>query len=108
MKNVDVAKHVMAGKLLVIAEYRSFKPDAAKMRDKATGATVMRPKVLHSIEFGDVQATISEWLPDGTDMAQVKSSFKKGDKVVVHLKTLEPVNFGASYTVTGTMEPLEA
>lgn len=107
MKMEQVIAEVRAGRLLVVGEYRSFKPDAVRMRDKATGAMVSKPKVLHALEFGDVQVTISEWLPDGVSIIDVKPPFAKGDKVVVRMKTLEPVNFGASYTMTGTLEPLE-
>jgi len=108
MKSSDVVREVLAGRLLVVAEYRSFKPDSVRMRDKASGQTVIKPKVLHSLEFGDVQVTISEWLPDGVSILDAKPPFNKGQKVVVRMKTLEPVNFGASYTMTGALEPLEA
>lgn len=107
MKTSDVQKAVLAGQLIVVAEYRSFKPDAVRMRDKQTGAVTSKPKVLHSLEFGDVQCTLSEWLPDGVDMASAKQPFPKGSKVVLRLKTLEQVNFGSSYVAQGTMEPLE-
>jgi len=107
MKLSKVLEEIKAGRLLVIAEYRSFKPDSVRIRDKQSGQTVNKPKVLHSLEFGDVQATISEWLPDGVDITAVAPPFKKGERVVVRMKTLEPVNFGASYTMTGALEPLE-
>lgn len=107
MKIADVSKLVLAGQLVVVAEYRSFKPDEVRIRDKQSGAVAIKPKVLHSLEFGDIQATVSEWVQDGLKLSEVKSPFKRGEKVLLRLKTLEPVNFGASYNATGTLEPLE-
>jgi len=86
MKTSEVMKLVTSGTPMVVAEYRGFKAESMTYADKKNGgARVTQPIVKHNIEMGDQQAAITEFLPDGVALADVKPLHKKGDKVVVHI-----------------------
>jgi len=106
MKEAEVIKHVLAGKPVVIVEYRSYKLDTIAYVDKRTGSRVSKPVVKHAIELGDTQAAIAEWLPDGVDLTMVKPQFTKGQRCVLTLQGIEQVQGFAS--IRGTLEPFEA
>jgi len=107
MKQAEILKGVLAGVPLVVVEYRAFKVDNITYADKkAGGMRVTKPIVKHSIELADTQASIAEWLPDGVNLADVKPSFKKGDKCVLRIEGVENVSGFAS--IKGKLEPFEA
>jgi len=105
MKEQDVITRVLAGNPTVIAEYRRFREDTLKWRDKQTGRSVERQVVKHSLEVGEMQCVLMEWLPDGAKPGEAKPAHKKGDRVVVSLKGME--REGDFYAITGEITPLE-
>lgn len=85
------------GAFIAVAEYRGFKPDAMRYRDKKTGARVSSPIAIHLLEVGDAQVKVTEWLPDGTavdaaGLPLVERKHAKGDKVIIKLESLESQN----------------
>jgi len=106
MKQAELMKHVIAGVPCVVVEYRGFKAESTTYADKKNGgALVTQPIVKHNIEMGDQQAAITEFLPDGIQLADVKPSFKKGDKCVCRIQGVANVKGFAS--LRGTLEPWE-
>lgn len=105
MKTADITKHVLAGVPCVVVEYRSFGIEKISYVDKRSGTRVEKPMIKHKIEMADTQASISEWLPDGANLADVKPHFKKGDKCVLRIQGVESVQGFAQ--IKGTLEPLE-
>jgi len=86
-----------AGAFIAIAEYRGFKPDAMRYRDKKTGARVSSPILIHLLEVGDAQVKVTEWLPDGAQvdaagLPVVTQVHKKGERVILKLENLESQN----------------
>jgi len=105
MKQADIIKHVLSGVPVCVVEYRGFGIESISYADKKSGARVTKPMVKHKIEMGETQAAISEWLPDGANLADVKPTFKKGDKCVLKIQGVENVQGFAQ--IRGTLEPLE-
>jgi len=106
MKESDLLKNVLAGRPVVVVEYRSFKLDQLRFADKRQGGSmVTKPIVKHGIELRDTQASITEWLPDGFEVKQAKPTFKKGDRCVLTIQGIETVQGFAS--IKGVLEPLE-
>lgn len=81
---------VLAGSPAILIEIRSFKVDPFQYRDKKTGAIVHRIIAKYGAELGDAQMQISDWLPDGTKVEDVKPAFAKGEKAVLILEGMEP------------------
>jgi len=106
MNQETLIKNVLAGKPCVVVEYRSFKLDTITYIGKKSGVRESKPVIKHAIELADTQAAITEWLPDGADLAQVKPNFKKGEKCVLTLEGIETVQGFAS--IKGKLEPLDA
>jgi len=105
-KITDAVKRFTEGAFIVIAEYRGFKPDAMRYRDKKTGNRVSSPILVHSIEVGASQVKVTEWLPDdapvGADgLPTATQPFKKGDKVVLQIENLE--NERGQYSARGKL-----
>jgi len=105
MKQDEIMKNVLNGVPVVVVEYRSFKIETIRYTDKKTGSAVSKPMIKHGIEMGDQQATITEWLPDGAVLTDVKPHFKKGDKCILKIQGVEQIQGFAS--IRGTLEPYE-
>jgi len=105
MNEATILKSVLAGVPMVVVEYRSFKIETISYSDKKSGMKVSKPIVKHAIELADTQASIAEWLPDGTDLTQVKPIFKKGERCVLRIEGVENVQGFAS--IRGKLEPFE-
>jgi len=105
MKQDEIMKHVLNGSPVVVVEYRSFKIETIRYTDKKTGSAVQKPMIKHGIEMGEQQATITEWLPDGVILTDVRPNFKKGDKCVLTIQGVEQVQGFAS--IRGKLEPYE-
>lgn len=106
MKQDELIKRVLAGEPLIVVEYRSFKIDAIRYRDKQTQQTVARNIVKHGIEMGDAQVSVTEWLPDGTDLKTVNPAFAKGEKCVLKLRGMEPQQ--GFYNASGELLKLDS
>lgn len=106
MKQADLIKCVLAGKPLVVVEYRSFKEDAISYRDKKTGQAVHRLVLKHATEMGNDQVQVTEWLPPEAVAGQAKPAFSKGQKCVLELTGLERQQ--GFFTCQGQLTPLEA
>lgn len=107
----QVMDRVSEGQILAVGEYRGFRLEAIRYRDKKTGAAVSAPIATHAIELGAQQAKVSEWLPDDTPVddkglaTNYVPVFKKGDQIVVKVEALK--NDRGSWTINGPMFKLE-
>jgi len=107
----QVNERVAEGQILAVAEYRGFRLEAIRYRDKKTGAAVSAPIVTHSVELGAQQAKVSEWLLDGTPVddrglaTNYVAAFKKGDRIIIKVESLK--NDRGSWTINGPMFKLE-
>lgn len=90
MKLTDALKNIENGKFLGgIAEYRSSVAETIKYQDKKTGRMQEMAMLRHNIEVGDVAVAINERTADDFKAADYKSPYKKGQKVLVCLQSME-------------------
>lgn len=80
-----------SGAMLALAEYRTcearqmtFDEENKKTGEK-TGKKVTRKLVEHGVEVGNQQVTVTEWLPDDSELSAVKAPAAKGEAVVVEI-----------------------
>lgn len=94
------------GKPLVLVEYRSFKEETLRYRDKKTGQAVERLVIKHAVEMGGNQVQVGEWLPDTAKPGQAQPPFKKGSVCVLQFEGFEREQ--GFYRATGQLFPYEA
>lgn len=107
MKKSQITPAVMAGNLLIVAEYRSFKVETITYRDKKTGNMLTRFIAKHSCEAGDSQFQVAEFLPDdySHDKNPMSRPFPKGQSVVVLVESFTQEK--GFISVSGDMQALE-
>jgi len=93
----EAVEKFKAGAFVAVAEYRGFKPDAIRYRDKKTGARVSSPVLVHLLEVGDAQVKVTEWCADTVQVDKdglpiVERPYAKGEKVILKLESLESQN----------------
>jgi len=83
---------VRAGNFLAVGEYRHGKAEMLNWRDKQTGRAMSAPILRHTVEFGETGNTtsvaVSERVPDGTKLEDIKIAFVKGELVVLQFEEL--------------------
>jgi len=89
MKSSEFVRLALAGSPVVLVEYRSFKEEQIRYRDKKTNATIERLIVKHAVEMGGVQMQISEWLPEEAKPGQSVPPYKKGQPAVLEIRGLK-------------------
>lgn len=90
MKLTEALKKLETGAFLGgIAEYRSSCAETIKYQDKKTGRMAEMAMLRHNIEVGDVAVAINERTTDDFKADAYKSPFKKGQKVLVCLQSME-------------------
>lgn len=88
LTTAEIAKRVTQGELLAIGEYRHSKAEMINWRDKQTGRGMSAPVLRHTVEFGNVTIAVSERVPDGTKIEDIKVPWTKGQTVALHLDEL--------------------
>jgi len=77
------------GEFIAIGEYRMSKAEEISWRDKQTGRAMSAPILRHTIEFGSLGVSVSERVPEGRKLEDIKVvGLHKGDKVAVYLTEL--------------------
>jgi len=79
---------VRLGEFLAVGEYRHSKSEMLNWRDKQTGRAMSAPVLRHTVEFGDTSVAVSERVPEGTKLEDIKVPFVKGELVVLQLEEL--------------------
>lgn len=105
MKRSELLKRIENRERLFVCQYAVFAAAPRTWRDKLTKKEMSAPTVKHTLLSSDGAIAVEEWLPDGTDLTQVKPPFKMGQNVVLHVESLERVN--GSLSARGTISPLE-
>lgn len=90
IKLAEALKQIELGKFLGgIAEYRSSTAETVKYQDKKTGRMAEMALLRHNVEVGDVAVAINERTTDDFKADTYKSPYKKGQKVLVCLQSME-------------------
>jgi len=92
-KAVTVASLLDAGKAIMSGEWRGYAPETIKYTSKKDGKAASFGRIVHTVEVGDgnrVEAVkVSQAVPDGTDPESVAVTFKKGQRVLVAVDSME-------------------
>lgn len=92
---LHIGQLLASGKILAVGEYRTMKTRELRFTDETTKQTKLRKIVEHGIEVGDLQLTVTEWLPDDADISNVKRPAEKGEPVCVEVS-----QFSKKYGIT--------
>lgn len=94
MTKAQVGEQVAAGHLMVGAEWRSSKAGMTQIEDDKTKERKVTKAIVHQVEILDLPYEIREELPkDQVEAFNVElynekpRPFKKGDRVVIHMKS---------------------
>jgi len=107
MKTKELLESLVKGDHILVGVYHGGRIDTMNMRDKSTGkprqAFVSRETILTDSEAVVVVA----WMPDDYDATKAaawKSSFAKGERVVLHVGNAESIQGFKRYS--GRLEKL--
>lgn len=94
---------VRAGEILAVGEYRHSKSEMINWRDKQTGRAMSAPVLRHTIEFGNNSVSVSERVPEGVKLEDIKIPWQKGQMVVLKIEEISR-NLGL-VSARGSLEP---
>ena len=104
MKKVELLPKMMSGEALLVVEYRFSQGEVIPWRDKETGRAVNLQLLSHHVEAGYRSIRVSERVPDGTDVTNYESPFKKGQQCALHLDGFSREK--GNYSARGRLEAL--
>ena len=108
MTEAAIMAAIKAGKTVALAEYRSLGEAGTISGETDKGVKYSFSRAKHNLEIAGQPFELSEKLPDGTKTDNYKSSFAKGQPVVVAFEIEPHTKLAGLYRVTGTVEALEA
>lgn len=94
MKKDKFIEAVLAGRPLVLVEYRATETDNINRKVVKAGESATMPIVKHKVLVGNDSYEVPEFLPDGSDLSKVKAPFASRDMVVLELETMEKTKWG--------------
>jgi len=100
MKEAEFIKQTLAGRPLVVVEYRSTETDTIRRKVVKAGESSTMPMVKHTVLVGHQSWEISEFLPDGARLEDVKAPYEFRDMIVVEIETMEATKWGKRLTAT--------
>lgn len=108
MKKDTFITQVLAGKPLILVEYRATETDEINRKVVKAGESAVMPVVKHKVLVGNDSWEVTEFLPDGADLKQVKAPFGlvMRDLVILEVEAMERTKFGnrISGTFLGKLE----
>jgi len=107
MKQEQFIKSVLAGKPLILVEYRATETDQINRKVVKAGESAVMPVVKHKVLVGNDSWEVTEFLPDGTDLSNIKSPYEPREMVVLEVETMERSKFGnrINGTFHGKLQP---
>jgi len=95
MKESEFVANVLAGKPLLLVEYRSFVADEIVRKVPKAGQSATMPIIKHKVLLGDDSWELGEFLDDGQEVKSYKSQFRARDLVAVQVETMEKTKWGS-------------
>ena len=105
MNKAQMMDRVMGGEIFMVCEYRSSLAEAVTMRAPEAGRPATFWRLTHNVEVGQGAMKVSERVPDGANLENYKSPFKKGTPVVCVVATILR-DKAYNRVVNGVLEPL--
>lgn len=90
IKQAEATAEFLAGKFVVVGEYRASSAETVNYRDKTTGRAASMESLRHTVETESGSFALDERVPDGAKASDVLASMKaaglvKGSRVLVRL-----------------------
>lgn len=95
MKKQLFIDNVLAGKPLLLVEYRATEIDEINRKVVKAGESATMPIVKHKVLVGNDSYEVAEFLPNGADIKAIKAPFTKGQMVILEIKTMEVTKWGS-------------
>lgn len=105
MKKEAAHKLLEEGYLGFIAEYRGSKAETINYMDKKSGKAASMNTLRHNLELGETAIAFNERVDDAFKVTEYKQPYKKGQKVLVFLTSLQ--NDKGVTRASGRIEALE-
>lgn len=98
MKKQEFINQVTAGKPLLVVEYRSTVAEDIRRSNPKAGEAAVMPVAKHRVLVGDKSYDVTEFLPDGAKVSEVKAPFNPRDLVVIEVTSMEDTKWGSRIT----------
>lgn len=95
MKQAEFIKQVLAGKPLVLGEYRNTEKDEINRNVVKAGESATMPIIKHKFIVGDDSFEFPEFPKNAAEFAKYEPPFKTRDMVVIEVHTMEKTKWGA-------------
>jgi len=100
MKKDMFIKEALAGKPLIIVEYRATETGEIRRSVPKAGEAATMPIIKHKVIVGNDSFEVAEFPPDGTKLSEVKAPYKARDLVVFEVASMEKTKYGSRMTGT--------
>lgn len=94
MKKDDLMKLVLAGKPVLLCEYRSTEKDMVNRKVVKAGESATMPLLKHKVLVGDDSWELGEFPASKEDFDKYKSPYQVRDMVIVQVETMERTKYG--------------
>jgi len=94
MKKDDMIKAVLAGRPLILVEYRACETDSINRKVVKAGQSSVMPVAKHKVLVENDSWEVTEFLDDGVDLSKVKAPYAMRDMVVLEIKAMERTKYG--------------
>jgi len=95
MKKQAFIDAALAGKPVILVEYRATETDTINRKVVKAGESATMPVVKHTVLVGNQSFEVAEFLPDGADLSKVKAPYIMRDMVVIEIESMEQTKWGA-------------
>jgi len=100
MKEAQFIKDALAGRPLIVVEYRATETDTIRRKVVKAGEASTMPIIKHKVLSGNDSFEVAEFLPDGSNLSEVKPPFAFRDLVVFEVDSREVTKYGSRMTGT--------
>lgn len=94
MKKDTLIAQVLAGKPLIVVEYRDTQADTINRRVVKAGESATMGIIKHKVLVGNDSYEVTEFPKDGTDLTKIQKPFNVRDLVVLEIETMERTKYG--------------
>jgi len=100
MKASEFSKQALAGRPLIVVEYREMVLDEVRRKVAKVGESATMPLLKHKVLVGNDSWEIGEFVKDGVDAKTVKQPFAMRELVVIEVQTMEKTTWGSRMQAT--------
>lgn len=94
MKSSEVSKQVLAGRPLMVVEYRATEVDMVNRKVVKAGEAATMPILKHKVLVGNDSWELAQFVKDGVDPSKVAPPGVMRDLIVVEVAAMERTKYG--------------